>query len=180
MKADEKKVPTSIGELIPDEELPYPMPVIGKELMLFKEFHKGKLIEYEDRKQISNLQRKGFKLLLFSSFVSLAVNRVVTLTKIGKFEFMNLNFGLRLLVRFTTLSGCMYFFFYVPLLKELFSFREGLNKKYLPRYMKFAKDHDVLALNPRLLDDPELTQEEYTHYIAMIEQMKMSPPRKNV
>ena len=178
----ETKVLTSVGELIPDEELPYPMPVIGKELMLFKEFHKGKLMEFEDRKQISNLQRKGFKLFLFSSVVALAINRGITLAKISSFDFMNMNFVLRLSIRTAAFGGCMYVLFYIPLLKHLFEFRDVLNKKYLPRYSKFLKSGDILSMNAKILDDPELTQEEYSHYVQMIESAKLNLnlPRKNV
>ena len=171
----------SLGNLIPEEHIPEHIPLIGRELMIFYEIFKGKLIEYKDRKEILNLQRKSFKLLLGSLIVTIAVNRGLTLTKIRSYDFMNLNFGYRFIIRSLTSAVCMYSLFYIPVLKHLFECREALNKKYYPRYKEFLKTQNFLVLNPGILEDPELTQEEYGHYLQLLENIKISnsvPKRK--
>jgi hypothetical protein len=161
----------SIAELIPDEQMPGAVPLIGKELMLYGHFYKTKLIEYKDRKELLNLQRKSFKLLIGSVIVTLAINRGITLTRFRSFDFMNLNLGLRMIIRTIVFSVCMYSCFYIPVLKHMFECRDALNKKYYPRYKEFVKEgsNNFHILNPQILDDPELTQEEYGHYLQAIE-----------
>jgi hypothetical protein len=66
----------------------------------------------------------------------------------------------------------------------MFECRDALNKKYYPRYKEFVKlgNNNFQILNPQILDDPELTQEEYGHYLQAIENSAMSasnaPKRK--
>ena len=62
---EEKKIPISINDLIPDDGI---TPSIVKEIGLYSEIYKNKLMEYDDRKQISTIPRKGFKLFLLSFF----------------------------------------------------------------------------------------------------------------
>jgi hypothetical protein len=183
MKESNTVIP-SIAELIPEDQMPSQIPLIGKELMLFGHFYKSKLIEYKDRKELLNLQRKSFKLLIGSVIVTLAINRGITLTRFRTFDFMNMNFGLRMLIRSIVFSVCMYSCFYIPVLKHMFECRDALNKKYYPRYKEFIKhnNNNFQILNPQILDDPELTQEEYGHYLQAIENAQMaantSPKRK--
>lgn len=154
----------SIGDLFSDEDMPFRMPVIAKELMIFKEISNGKLIEYEDREQMTNLQKKGLKLLLGTTIIVFASNRALTIIQTKRFNFMNFHIIKRLLMRGTILTGCFYTCFYLPLLKELILCSDGLNKKYLPRYKQYIKSRNPLHMNPKLWKDPELTEEEYNHF----------------
>ena len=122
---DEITLNDSIADLISNEEIPMPMPIIGKEMMLYSEFYKGKLMEYEDRKQVKNMQRKGFKFFLGSSIIALAINRGITLLRTKSRDFMNLHFSIRILIRGISFAVTMYTFCYIPILKELFLFRDN-------------------------------------------------------
>jgi len=96
---------------------------------------------------------------------------------------MNMNFFISLIIRTATFSGCMYAFFYLPFLQHLFDCRDALNSKYYPRYKEFIKTKNFLLMNPDLLNDPELTEEEHGHYIQAIENLKMmdlASSKKNI
>ena len=177
---EEKKIPISINDLIPDDGI---TPSIVKEIGLYSEIYKNKLMEYEDRKQISTIPRKGFKLFLLSSMIAFVINKGITSLKTNKKDFMNLKFPYRLIVRGVAYYACMYTFFYLPVLKDIFIFRDNLNTKYLPRFLKYMKTQNCLVMNPNILNDPELTQEEYASHLNSIESFKMmsqAPSKKNI
>lgn len=167
--------PLSIAELAggPElkelEERDFFMP----EIQIFYELYRQKILEKDDRKRIDDFKKNSIKGFLLVNAFAGGLNRLLTILKYGRLDFMNLHFLPRLLIRlsiFSLLNANLIAYHTHNLIK----IRQILNEKYIPRYQEYLRTggHPMVILNKNYLNDPDITQEEKDMYMKF---PKMTP-----
>ena len=158
-----QKEPSSIIELVggPSAQGLSDQEFFMAEMQLYSELNKQKILEKEDRSKIEQYKKNAIKGLILANVIAGLFNRLLTKIKYKRIDFMNLHFIFRLPIRLSmfailNLNVVSYQLF---ALQEL---REGLNKKYMPRYQDYMRTggHPMSILNKNYMNDPDITQEE--------------------
>jgi hypothetical protein len=145
--------------------------ILMNEFMVFKDMYSKKFMEYDDRKEIKGLAKYSIKSLFAGIVIAGVLNRGLTMIKFKKFDFMNLRFVFRFIIRSSIFTSFI-FYFYTQSILALLDFRNKLNKKYIPRYIQFMNTGDPMMLNPKILEEPNTSQEEKESTLQFIKQMK--------
>jgi hypothetical protein len=142
------------------------------EVQIFGGLYQQKMLEKVDRDEIKNIFRRGAKLLLLSFAVGGVANRMVTKLKIRKFDFLNLNIIFRIVLRLSIFSVSLSSIFFLPMLEHLLNVRNKLNAKYIPKMRLYQSEMDPLIMNPYLLSEPGMTEEEREYMKVFYDNMK--------
>jgi hypothetical protein len=142
------------------------------EVQIFGGLYQQKMIEKVDRDEIINIFRRGTKLMILSLIVGGVSNRFVTKLKIKKFDFLNMNIFFRLFVRLSIFSVSLSTLFFLPMLEHLLNVRNKLNTKYIPRMRLYQSEMDPLIMNPMLLSEPGMTDDEREYMKVFYDNMK--------
>jgi hypothetical protein len=142
------------------------------EVQIYGGLYQQKMLEKVDRDEIKNIFRRGTKLLILSLLVGGVSNRLVTKLKIRKFDFMNVNILLRIFVRLSIFSVSLSTIFFLPMLEHLLNVRNKLNYKYIPRMRLYQSEMDPLIMNPILLNEPGMTEDEREYMKVFYDNMK--------
>ena len=142
------------------------------EVQIFGGLYQQKMLEKVDRDEIKNIFRRGSKLLILSFIFGGVGNRMVTKLKIKKFDFLNINILLRIFVRLTIFGASLTTVFLFPMLEHLLNVRNKLNAKYIPRMGMYQREMDPLIMNPNLLNEPGMTDEEREYMKVFYDNMK--------
>lgn len=147
------------------------------ELQLFSEFHKQKILEKEDRHRIDQFKKSSIKGLLLANGLGGVLNRLLTLLKYGRLDFMNLYLIPRLIIRFG-IFGILNANLISLQIINLGNLQDDLNKKYIPRYKEYMMTggHPMAVLNKNYLNDPDITQDEKDMCLKF---PKMNPGQMN-
>jgi hypothetical protein len=141
------------------------------ELNTFGSLYTQKFLEKMDRDEIKNTGRRAAKLFLLSMTIGAVSNRILTKFKFRNRDFLNLRLAPRLLIRFGIFASCFTFFFYSPMLTHMMKLRQYLNEKYTPRMRLFATEMNPLILNPSMLNEPGMSQEEKEYMKLFLDKM---------
>ena len=142
------------------------------EVQIYGGLYQQKMLEKVDRDEIKNIFRRGTKLLILSLIVGGVSNRLVTKLKIRKFDFLNVNILLRIFVRLSIFSVSLSTIFFLPMLEHLLNVRNKLNYKYIPRMRLYQSEMDPLIMNPILLNEPGMTEDEREYMKVFYDNMK--------
>ena len=142
------------------------------EVQIFGGLYQQKMLEKVDRDEIINIFRRGTKLLILSLIVGGVSNRFITKLKIRKFDFLNMNIIFRLFVRLSIFSVSLSTLFFLPMLEHLLNVRNKLNAKYIPRMRLYQSEMDPLIMNPILLNEPGMTEDERDYMKVFYDNMK--------
>ena len=130
------------------------------EAQIYGGLYQQKMLEKADRDEIMNAGRRGVKLFILSSIVAGSVNRGLTIARFGKFDFLNTRLIFRIVIRLGIFGVSYYSLLYKPMMDHLTHMRDNFNAKYIPRMRKYTAEMDPLIMNPRLLNEPGMTDEE--------------------
>lgn len=142
------------------------------EVQIYGGLYQQKMLEKVDRDEIKNIFRRGAKLFLLGMIVGGVGNRFVTKLKIRKFDFLNINIIFRIFVRFSIFTVSFSSIFFLPMLEHLLNARNKLNQKYIPRMRLYQMEMDPLIMNPLLLNEPGMTDDEKEYMKVFYENMK--------
>jgi hypothetical protein len=142
------------------------------DITVFLGLYQQKMLEKVDRNEILNVGRRFVKLFLLSIVVGSAGNRILTKSKFGKFDFLNFNIFLKFFVRLSIFSISIYFFCFNPVLDYAEMVLKNLNMKYTPRMIDFKNNTDPLIMNPYLLNEPGMSEEEKEYMQVFYKNMK--------
>jgi hypothetical protein len=142
------------------------------EAQIFGGLYQQKMLEKIDRDDIMNSGRRGVKLFLLSAIVGSASNRLLTVARFGKFDFLNLRLIFRLVFRFGIFAVSFHQIFYNPMMNHVLKLRDYLNTKYIPRMRMYTQEMDPLIMNPLLLNEPGMTPDEKEYMKVFYENMK--------
>jgi hypothetical protein len=142
------------------------------EVQIYGGLYQQKMLEKVDRDEIKNIFRRGAKLLILSLVVGGVTNRFITKLKIRKFDFLNMNIIFRIFVRFSIFSISLSTIFFLPMLEHLLNVRNKLNYKYIPRMRHYQMEMDPLIMNPLLLNEPGMTDDEKEYMKVFYDNMK--------
>lgn len=142
------------------------------ELQIFGSLYQQKLLEKIDRDDITNAGRRAFKLLIISLAIGGSLNRLLTKKRIFGRDFLNLNLLIRLPIRFIILMIPFYPCFYSPMMVHMFKLREYLNEKYTPRMRRFTLEMDPFIMNPNMVNEPGMTEEDKEYIGAFVDRMR--------
>jgi len=142
------------------------------EVQIYGGLYQQKMLEKVDRDEIKNIFRRGTKLLILSLLVGGVSNRLVTKLKIKKFDFLNVNIIFRIFVRLSIFSVSLSTIFFLPMLEHLLNVRNKLNYKYIPRMRLYQSEMDPLIMNPILLNEPGMTEDEREYMKVFYDNMK--------
>jgi hypothetical protein len=135
-------------------------------------FYSQRMLEKEDRQQLKKLVNKAAKYTLFSFIGAGLVNRGLTHLKIGKREFINMKFIFRLPVRAFILFAFFNFGALLPTLAEVDNVYNKLYDKYIPRYQSLKKLCDPLVMNPRMLSEDDMSEEDREYMFVIYQKLK--------
>jgi hypothetical protein len=142
------------------------------EAQIFGGLYQQKMLEKIDRDDIMNTGRRGVKLFLLSAIVGSAMNRLVTVARFGKFDFLNMRLIFRLPIRLAIFAVSIHQIFFNPMMNHVFKLRDYLNIKYIPRMRLYTQEMDPLIMNPSLLNEPGMTPDEKEYMKVFYENMK--------
>ncbi len=142
------------------------------EIQIYGGLYQQKMLEKSDRNEVMNVGRRGLKLFLLSLVVGGAVNRMFTKVKIGKYDFLNMRLVFRLIIRLGIFGISFGMICLSPVLNHLMKIRDDLNMKYVPRMIRYQKEMDPLVMNPSLLNEPGMTDEEREYMRVFYENMR--------
>ncbi len=164
---------TCISEVVGPEMMPgsYGYKFID-DITVYLGLYQQKMLEKPDRNEIVNVGRRFAKLFLISMVVGSASNRILTKIKYRKFDFLNFNLFLRFIVRISIFTASMYFICLNPLLTYGEMVLNNLNKKYVARMKEFKNNPDPLLMNPNLLNEPGMSDEEKDYMQVFYKNMK--------
>jgi len=134
--------------------------ILMDELQIWKGLLDQYLIEYNDRKQVSELMRRSIKLFILSFSIGCVGNRGLSLLKFKSFEFFRLYFLIRFPIRLSIFLLSFYIFLVNPMLNNIFQLRSYMNNKYMIRYRDYNEKCDPLIMNPYILNEPNMSNEE--------------------
>ncbi len=135
-------------------------------------FYSQRMLEKEDRQNLKRFTNKTIKLTLASFIAGGIANRALTNLNIGNLEFMNLKpifrIPIRLLIFFIFLN-------YGTLSKSKDDMKlvyGKLSKKYIPRYKMLRSICDPLVMNPRMLNEEGMNDEDREYMLSTYQKMK--------
>lgn len=143
------------------------------EIQLYGSLYQQKFLEKRDRDEILNLGRYAVKRFMLAFFVGALANRMITKLKYGRYDFLNLRLFFRFSVRLAIFAGSMYYLCGLPTYDKIFKLREYFNRKYVPKFIRFQSTGDALEMNPDLLNEPGMTDEEKDYMRGFYERQKM-------
>jgi len=142
------------------------------EIQIFGGLYQQKMLEKVDRNEVMNTGRRGAKLFILSTVVGGAVNRLLTQTKIRGYDFLNLRLVFRIIFRLGIFALSFSTIFYSPMMTHILSLRDNLNAKYIPRMRMYQYEMDPLIMNPNLLNEPGMNDEEREYMKVFYENMR--------
>lgn len=142
------------------------------EVQIYGGLYQQKMLEKVDRDEIMNAGRRSVKLFFLGLVVGGVANRLLTQFKIGGRDFLNLRLPFRLFIRFSIFGGCLYSVFLLPMVGHMTKLREYLNSRYTPRMHKYSMEMDPLIMNPNLLNEPGMSDDEKEYMRVFYDNMK--------
>merc|ERR1711976_1067961 len=130
------------------------------------------MLEKIDRDEVMNMGRTGAKLTIVSLIVSGVLNRGLTLCKFGNRDFLNLHWIMRVPIRLSIFALSFVFITYMPMFNHYLKLRQYFNKKYTARLIKYNREMDPLIMNPQMINEPGMTDEEREYMRVFYENMK--------
>ncbi len=135
-------------------------------------FYSQRMLEREDRQQLKKLVNKAGKYTFLSLFAAGLVNRGLTYLKIGKREFINMKFILRFPIRAFIVFAFFNFGALIPSLSEVDKAYNKLYDKYIPRYETMKRACDPLIMNPRMLSEEDMSEEDREYMFIIYQKLK--------
>lgn len=170
-----KKYRTIVEVMMPLEErraLGIPDDDLKSEIGIWQQFYSSKWLEKTDRDKINNAGRRAGKTALLSVFIGAITNRLLTKTRVSKLDFLNLRWYLRIPIRLGVFGLSFYFMCFKPMSDHVDKLRHELNVKYTDRMEKFLEVGEPLILNPTMLNEEGMNEDEKEYIHKFYEQTK--------
>lgn len=163
----------SILAVIPQGMIPGSGNLLIDELQVWGGFYQQKFLEKTDRDEIKLLGRRAAKLSILAIVMGGVANRLLTMVKVGKFDFLNMRLVFRLPIRFLIFGLSFTIVVFGPIFDHMYRLREKLTTKYKPRFRRFSVLNDPLIMNPFMLNEPGMTEEEKEYMKVFYDNMKV-------
>jgi hypothetical protein len=135
-------------------------------------FYSQRMLEKKDRQQIQKTMNKATKLVFLSFLAGAFANRFLTYLKIGNFEFINLRLIFRLPIRFAVFGLLFNVCALGPVLRDVENLYYNLHDKYYPRYEVLRNSCEPLAMNPKMLNEEGMSEDEKDEMVILYQKTK--------